>query len=225
MTPLVRKFALTAHITSSVGWLGAVAGFLALAIAGLTSYDAQMVRATYLSMELIGWFVIVPCSLASLLTGLIQSLGTPWGLFRHYWVLVKFLLTIGATILLLLHMQVVSRASGLAAGTLPIADLSAVQFQLVGDAGFALLVLLANTTLSVYKPWGKTQYGRRKQQEQRKSMAALPSYPDSDAVASRVSNPRLPTSIPRWVYVVGIHAIGVVLLLVVLHLTGTVGGH
>ncbi len=34
MTPIVRKFALTAHITFSVGWLGAVAGFLALAIAG-----------------------------------------------------------------------------------------------------------------------------------------------------------------------------------------------
>ncbi len=37
MTPGLRKFARTAHVTSSVGWLGAVAGFLALAAAGLTS--------------------------------------------------------------------------------------------------------------------------------------------------------------------------------------------
>jgi hypothetical protein len=36
MTPRLRKFALTAHVTSSVGWLGAVAAFLALAVAGLT---------------------------------------------------------------------------------------------------------------------------------------------------------------------------------------------
>lgn len=60
MTPYVRKFALTAHVTSSVGWLGAVAVFLALAIAGLTSKDAQMVRAAYLAMELTTRFVIVP---------------------------------------------------------------------------------------------------------------------------------------------------------------------
>jgi len=55
MTPSVRKFSLTAHVASSVGWLGAVAGFLALAVAGLTSHDAQMVCAAYLAMELITW--------------------------------------------------------------------------------------------------------------------------------------------------------------------------
>ena len=31
------KAALTAHVTVSVGWLGAVEAFLALAVAGLTS--------------------------------------------------------------------------------------------------------------------------------------------------------------------------------------------
>ena len=41
-------------------------------------------RGAYLAMDLIGWFVIVPLSLASLLTGLVQALGTTWGLFRHY---------------------------------------------------------------------------------------------------------------------------------------------
>jgi ABC-type nickel/cobalt efflux system permease component RcnA len=81
----LRKLVLTAHITFSVGWLGAVAVFLALAIAGLTSRDPQMVRAAYSAMELTARFVIVPLAIASLFSGLIQSLGTPWGLFRHYW--------------------------------------------------------------------------------------------------------------------------------------------
>ncbi len=76
MSPPTRKLALTAHVVSSVGWLGAVAGSLALAVVGLTSQDAQMVRAAYLALEPIGWFVLVPLSLASLLTGLIQSFGT-----------------------------------------------------------------------------------------------------------------------------------------------------
>ena len=60
MTPALRKFALTAHVTSSVGWLGSVAAFLGLAVVGLVSPDAQTMRAVYVSMELIGWFVVVP---------------------------------------------------------------------------------------------------------------------------------------------------------------------
>jgi len=168
MTPRLRKFALTAHVTSSVGWLGSVAGFLALAIAGLTSQDARMVRAAYLAMELTAWFVIVPLSLASPLTGLVQSLGTTWGLFRHYWVLVKFLITIPSTIVLLLHMRPITYLADVAAETtLSNADLRGLRIQLVVDAGAALLVLLVATTLSVYKPRGMTQYGRRKQHEQR----------------------------------------------------------
>ena len=135
MTPRFNKFALTAHITFSVGWVGAVVAYLALAIAGLTVYDTPMVRAAYLSMELIGWFVIIPFSIAALLTGLVQSLGTQWGLFRYHWILVKFLLATAATIVLLGHMQAVSRMSGVAAETtLSSADFRALRIQLVVHA-------------------------------------------------------------------------------------------
>ncbi|MCI0387329.1 MAG: hypothetical protein MOB07_00960 [Acidobacteria bacterium] len=168
MTPGLRKFVLTAHVTSSVGWLGAVAGFLALAVAGLTSQDAQTVRAAYLAMELTTWFVIVPLAFASLLTGLVQSLGTEWGLFRHYWILAKLLITILTTILLLVHTQPIGILAGVARETtLSSADVGRLRIQLVADAGAALLVLLVATTLAVYKPRGMTPYGRRKQHEQR----------------------------------------------------------
>ena len=168
MTPRHRKFALTAHVTSSVGWLGAVAGFLALAIAGLTSQDALLVRAAYLGMEMTAWFVIVPLSLASPLTGLVMSLGTTWGLFRHYWVLIKLLITVLATILLLVHMQPVGHlAHVVAVTTLARGELAGLRVQLVADAGAALLALLVATTLSVYKPRGMTPYGWRKYHEQR----------------------------------------------------------
>lgn len=221
MTPRLRKFALAAHITSSVGWLGAVVPYLALAIAGLTSHDAQMVRAAYLSMELIGWFVIVPLSLAALLSGLVQSLGTPWGLFRHWWILAKFVLTIGATVVLLQHMQAVSRMAHIAAETtLSGADSRALRVQLVVHAAGGLLVLLAITALSVFKPWGMTSYGRR-----RVPQADLPSRPSDDAILVR--EPVVAVRTPHWRRVVGIHAIhaiGLVLLFVILHLTGVHGG-
>jgi hypothetical protein len=171
MTASLRKFALTAHVTCSVGWLGAVAGFLALAVTGLTSPDAQMVRAAYLAMDVTGWFVIVPLSFASLLTGLISSLGTTWGLFRHYWVLAKLLLTVLATVALLVHTQLIDRAAAVAGQTtLSAADLGGLSAQLVIVAGAGLLVLLVATALSVYKPRGVTAYGWRKQQEQLRAL-------------------------------------------------------
>lgn len=166
MTPFFRKFALTLHVTSSVGLLGAIAAFLALAITGLTSRDVQTVRVVYLAMELVARVVIVPMAFASLLTGLVQSLGTPWGLFQLYWVLVKLLLTVFATIVLLVKMELIGHAARLAAETiLPSAELRAVGIQLVVHAAGGLLVLLAPMVLSVYKPRGRTRYGARKQGE------------------------------------------------------------
>jgi hypothetical protein len=168
MTPRLRKFVLTAHVTFAVGWLGAVAGFLALAIAGLTSQDAQTVRSAYLAMELIARFVIVPLSFAPLLTGPVLSLGTPWGLFRHYWILAKLLITILSTIILLIHMQPISLLADAAAKTtLFSADLHRTQVQMVVASGAALLALLVANTLAVYKPRGMTPYGWRKQYEER----------------------------------------------------------
>ena len=166
MGPSLRKFALTAHVTSCVGWLGAVAAFLVLAIAGLTSQDLQLVRAAYLAMELVGWFIIVPLSFASLLTGLVQALGTTWGLFKHWWVVIKLVLTLLATIVLLVHMQPIGHlADVVAAATLAGGELRGLRIQLVADAGAAIVVLLVATTLSVYKPRGLTAYGWRKQRE------------------------------------------------------------
>jgi len=51
MTRRFRRVALTAHVAFSVGWLGADAAFLALAIVGTTSQDSQMVRAAYFAMD------------------------------------------------------------------------------------------------------------------------------------------------------------------------------
>ena len=170
LTPSLRKFALCLHVTSSVGWLGAVAAFLALAIASLTGRDAQLVRSADLAMDLTAWFVIVPFCFASLLTGLVSSLGTPWGLFRHYWVLVKLLVTVPATLILLVHLQPIDLLASAASRTTLTwsgADLRGLHNLLVTAASAALLTLLVLTTLSMYKPRGMTPYGWRRQHEQR----------------------------------------------------------
>ena len=176
LTTSARKLSITAHVVSSVGWLGSVAAFLALSVAGATSRDGDVVRGAYVSMNVIGQFVIVPLSLASVSTGLIVSLGSSWGLFRYYWVLMKLLLTIGATVLLLLHQftavsgaarRVVQQQSTVGPTVGPLAT------QLIVDAGLGFLVLLVTTVLSIYKPWGRTRHGRRvERRKQRERLVA-----------------------------------------------------
>src|SRR6266853_1189855 len=232
MTPSLREFALTAHITFSVGLLGSIAAFLALAVAGLTSQDSQIVRAAYPAMDLTTRFVIVPFAFASLLTGLIQSLGTPWGLFRHYWVLAKLLLTVFATIVLLVKMELISYAARLAAETiLSRADLRAAGIELAVHAAGGLLVLLVPAVLSVYKPQGLTPYGRRKQHEQRAPLQQpylpphRPSF-DSNGGIGVWPLGELITITLRRAHMYGIIVIVLVLHFVILHLTGTgLGGH
>jgi hypothetical protein len=169
MTTRLRKLALTVHIIASVGWMGADAAFLALAVTGLTTQDVQLAPAAYLAMRLTAWYIIIPLSLASLVTGLIQSLGTKWGLFQHYWIVFKLLINVFANVVLLIHTQPIGRLArvaaeaGLVNGALPEARL-----QLVVASGGGLLLLLVATSLAVFKPRGLTAYGWHKQQEQRR---------------------------------------------------------
>ncbi len=166
MTPGIRKLMLTVHLISSIGWIGAAVAYLALGVTAITSPDPQTVRAAWIAMELIGWFVIVPMAPAALLSGIIMSLGTPWGLFRHYWVVISFVLTVFATVILLLHMPSVSSLAGMVRE-----EGGANSSGHGGDlfhAGVGLLVLLVVTVLNIYKPRGVTPYGWRKQREKQK---------------------------------------------------------
>jgi hypothetical protein len=120
-------------------------------------------------MELMGWFVLVPLSIASLLTGLVQSLGTKWGLIQHYWIVVKLVINILATLVLLLYMQSLANLADRASdqSLTSQAVLALPSPSAVVHASAAAVLLLVATVLSVYKPTGMTRYGQRKQQVQR----------------------------------------------------------
>jgi hypothetical protein len=121
-------------------------------------------------MGSITWTVLVPMAFASLLTGFLQSLGTPWGLFRHYWVLIKFGITIFATYVLWGYTSTLTGLADAAAAapTLSGGDLGTLRSpSVVVHSGVALFLLLVTTTLSVYKPRGMTRYGQRKQLRRR----------------------------------------------------------
>ena len=164
MSPRVYKFALVAHIMSSIGWLGAVIAFLALSIVGLTSADGPTVRGVYLVMEPTARFALVPLAVASFLTGVVMSLGTTWGLIRHYWVLFKLLMTLFATGILLMYVTTFREMAAVASDATVSTDAVRNPSPTL-HAVLALLLLIITTVLAVYKPRGVTPFGLRTLQD------------------------------------------------------------
>ncbi|MBB5955923.1 hypothetical protein FHS29_002504 [Saccharothrix tamanrassetensis] len=146
LPPTARKTSVLLHVVSSVGWLGVTVGNLVLA---LVAFDRPEL---YQAMALLGDYVVLPMGLVSLATGVVVSVGTKWGLVKHRWVLVKFVLTVIA---------VVATTFALRSGLHDAADGT------VGTAGTDVLVASCvsltiytfNTVLSVFKPWGRTRWG------------------------------------------------------------------
>jgi ABC-type anion transport system duplicated permease subunit len=168
LSPPMRRALLTAHVACSVGTMGAVAAFLALAITGVVSADASLVAAVYPAMRLITWVVIVPLVLASLLSGVMQALGTQWGLLRHYWVLIKLVLNVLVVGVLALQLNGIDYLADAAAhGRLEGVAHGSVRLSLVVHAAGGFVVLLTATILSVYKPRGLTRHGQRMRNTER----------------------------------------------------------
>lgn len=158
LTPRLRKAVLAAHIASSVGWMGAVLAYLVLDLVATFGQDIPTVRAAFMAMALIILYGIVPLALAAVLNGVVLALGTPWGLFRHYWVLVKLVLTLFATTILLLETRAIDAMAAVAATGADARDLPGSLPHSIGGA----LVLLAILILAIYKPAGLTRYGWRR---------------------------------------------------------------
>jgi uncharacterized membrane protein len=157
----VRKLVLLFHVTCSVGWFGAVLAFIPLAVAVVNSAEDDLARGAYLAADLLLRFVIVPLALASVVTGVLSSLVSARGLVRHYWVIAKLVLTVAATVVLLLQIEPIGAAAERTAapegGPLP----EAAGLSMLVHAIGGVVVLLAVTALAVYKPRGTTRFAAR----------------------------------------------------------------
>jgi hypothetical protein len=172
--PFARKLALIAHLTFSVGWIGAVVAFLVLAVLSNTSDNEQLVRACYVAMNVVVRYAIVPVAFVSLASGLVSALGTTWGLFRHYWVIVKLVLTLIAIAVLLVQLAPIDALAAVAAdASAPLSSMKEAQRPLIHAIG-GLVVLLVVQILGVYKPKGLTRYGWRKENESKANVPAAP---------------------------------------------------
>ncbi len=172
MRPGIRKLVLAVHLVLSLGWIGAILAYVA-ADAVATSDDAVVAAAGWMVMATIGWNVLVPLAVGSLLSGIAIAMGTPWGLLRHYWVVFSLVLTVFAAAVLVAHMPSVSAtAQALASGASHAPDARHAGAATGGGSRGDLLhavgglgVLLVVAVLNVYKPRGLTPYGWRRQHE------------------------------------------------------------
>lgn len=166
MPPPVRRAALLAHVIASVGWTGAILAYLAFAVVAVRGRDPELMRAAYLVMDPVQRWALVPLAGAALLTGLIMSLGTSWGLIRHWWVIFKLLLTTFATVVLVLNTTGRVAALTEAARQPGLLGSDGLNAQ-INHATIGLAILLVVAALGVYKPRGATGYGWRRAQERR----------------------------------------------------------
>ncbi|MGF0171849.1 DUF2269 family protein [Streptomyces sp. Marseille-Q5077] len=153
-----RRAALVVHVIASAGWLGLTLGLFALGITAATTGSAVTVEASVRAMKLFADWLLLPVAFLTLLSGLVLSLGTQWGLARHRWVYVKFWVTLGTTVATVFALRpgVTSAVEAVSAGG-PLPD--------AGDVLFGPIVSLSAyvfmTVISILKPWGLTRRGRR----------------------------------------------------------------
>ena len=152
-----RKAILTLHVTVAVGWVGIEITQLLLGLVGLTTDDAGVVRATRAVMEIIGIELIAGIAWTTLLTGLLLSAATKWGLLKHYWIVTKLVITVALMLNGHFFLQHWLREQA-EVGKAP----ESLSLQLVIVMSIALGLLVTATALSIYKPWGKTRRGRRR---------------------------------------------------------------
>lgn len=162
LSPSLRKPLLVLHVVSTLGWIGAAAAFLALSVIGLNGDDPAAARGAYLSMDIIARTVIVPLAFLSITTGVVQGVCTRWGLFRHYWIAAKLVITTLAAVVLLSVIEPLGHMADIAADpSLDMESIDADRRSLVIHSAGGIVTLLVPTVLSIYKPRGLTPWGRR----------------------------------------------------------------
>ena len=164
MSPKTRKVVLLLHVISAVGWLGLHIGNITFAITGLTTGDPRTQQTAFRAVDMIGGMLLIPISLLAFTTGVVLALGTRWGLVRHWWVLTKFVLTLIPVILIPLSLLPGYRElAGLVNAAPPdeVVEVGNLGISLIAAAIVSTSMYLTSVTLSIFKPWGRTKWGRR----------------------------------------------------------------
>ncbi|WP_188189281.1 hypothetical protein [Nonomuraea sp. SYSU D8015] len=152
MRPRIRKTVLVIHIVASVALVGEVWGLVALNTAAALTEDLELAHSAYRLMPILVFAGGIPLSLTALATGITLGLTSHWGLFRHYWVVIKLVLLVAVICVGMFLFD----PEGMAAATEGARPAAATrQWGQVAALSTQIVMLLVATALSVFKPRGK----------------------------------------------------------------------
>lgn len=157
-----RKTLLVVHIGTSVGFMGAVAVFLCLAVVGLLAGNHASANAFYAVMRTITWWVIVPLAFASIAVGVLQAALSPWGLVRHYWVVVKLAMTALITAVLMIQTPSIDALGLIAASPEAMMGDIGARYSVLVHSGAGMIAITVVLVLSIVKPRGLTGWARNR---------------------------------------------------------------
>jgi hypothetical protein len=160
LSPRARRVWLVLHVGFSVGWLGVALTMTVLALIGQLAASHGMRYGAYEVLHVVDLAAAIPSMALSIVTGLVLSLGSKWGLVRYRWVLTKF--AISLSIPVVAGSVENSLADELALSTVdPAARPGGTGLALTACLGAFVAALWVATVLSVVKPWGRTRWGVR----------------------------------------------------------------
>ena len=152
-----QKWLKCAHLLFACLWVGGAVG-LTLMNFLLRADDIMELYGIQVAKRFVDDFVIIPGALGCLLTGLLYSLFTPWGWFKHRWITVKWVITVSGVLFgtfflgpWLNSLGPMAAAEGLAALTNPRYVHHQRMLQLWGTLQAA--TILFALFISVLKPW------------------------------------------------------------------------
>lgn len=155
-----KKWILCIHILFAAIMFGVTIAFLILSITAAVTTDEDVLKASYISMHLLAKTSVKASTIGTIVTGVMLSLFTHWGLFRYYWLIVKELLTflsIGLSIvgIYLWSLKAVSITTVQGLNSLHNPEFLVNRTYLFIGISLQIVSLITIFILSVFKPWGK----------------------------------------------------------------------
>ncbi len=158
MTVFQQKLLKVFHLITASLWLSSVIALALLPIISSPTATGDEIYMYNLTYHFIDMFILTPAALVTLITGLIYSLFTTWGFFRHGWIVYKWIVS------LLIIITGTFYFGPMVTELLEIADTKRIaalqdQYYMQGHT-VGLYAAIVNTSLlvvavivSVYKPW------------------------------------------------------------------------
>lgn len=143
-------------------WLGAVVTNLFLGLSAALTGSETLADGYYAAMDTTVNHVMPAAAIATLATGLVLALATRWGLFRHWWIIAKFVLAI---VTVLVGVAIIDPAVRDTIETRAKTGSTGFSAALLPAVAATPLLLLSATVIAITKPWGRTHRTRRQGRE------------------------------------------------------------